>query len=525
MICAFSRDSRRRSYVVNYQFVVALKDLPHRQPVKKKLGETELLLIRDGDNVHAYQAKCPHAGAPLEQGAICENRLICPWHKATFELDSGKMCEPLALADLKQYPVRIENEVVLVNPKAMSPATAIGSGAAAPVFVVLGGGAAGSAALWRLRHEGFKGRLILIEQEPDAPYDRTALTKFVPSGKMDIDEVPSLLGEDIMAHVERLQKRVERIDNHQHRIIFADGTTLQFDKLLIATGGAPVKPALAGRDLAGVHILRSKQHTADLLQAVDDTQQIVIIGNSFIGMELASSLRNRDIDVTVIARHPLPFAKQFGEAVGRYFYQLHQANGVKFIEGEIDALLGEDHVNAVRLKTGKHIAADVVLFATGVKPATHFIHDLPLLEDGSLQTDEQLRVAENVWVAGDIATYPSPQGPLRIEHFRVAEQQGQTAAINMLGNIRHFDRVPFFWTAHYGTRYEYLGHAADWDDYQSVGSLEEKEFMAFYGKEGQLAAIFSCGLYTLTAALVDNMQQPMTVKQALALYQDYRSAG
>ncbi len=299
------------------------------------------------------------------------------------------MCEPLALADLKQYPVRIENEAVLVNPKAMSPATAIGSGAAAPVFVVLGGGAAGSAALWRLRHEGFKGRLILIEQEPDAPYDRTALTKFVPSGKMDIDEVPSLLGEDIMAHVERLQKRVERIDNHQHRIIFADGTTLQFDKLLIATGGAPVKPALAGRNLAGVHILRSKQHTADLLQAVDDTQQIVIIGNSFIGMELASSLRNRDIDVTVIARHPLPFAKQFGEAVGRYFYQLHQANGVKFIEGEIDALLGEDHVNAVRLKTGKHIAADVVLFATGVKPATHFIHDLPLLEDGSLQTDEQ----------------------------------------------------------------------------------------------------------------------------------------
>lgn len=125
---------------MNYQFVIALKDLPQRQPVKKKLGETELLLIREADSVQAFQAKCPHAGAPLEQGAICGDRLICPWHKAAFELSSGKMCEPLALADLKQYPVRIENGQILVNPEAMSPAAPVGSGDSAPVFVVLGGG-------------------------------------------------------------------------------------------------------------------------------------------------------------------------------------------------------------------------------------------------------------------------------------------------------------------------------------------------------------------------------------------------
>ncbi|WP_275272753.1 FAD-dependent oxidoreductase, partial [Pantoea ananatis] len=327
---------------MNYQFVIALKDLPQRQPVKKKLGETEFLLIREADSVQAFQAKCPHAGAPLEQGAICGDRLICPWHKAAFELSSGKMCEPLALADLKQYPVRIENGQILVNPKAMSPASPVGSGASAPVFVVLGGGAAGSAALWRLRHDGFKGRLVLVESEPEAPYDRTALTKFVPSGKMDIDDVPSLLGSDILDHVERIQKRVERVDNEAHRLVFADDSTLQFDKLLIATGAEPVKPSLAGADLAGVHILRNKQHTASLLAAVDRSQQIVIIGNSFIGMELASSLRNRDVEVTVIARHALPFAAQFGEAIGRYFHQLHQANGVTFVEGEIASLQGEN---------------------------------------------------------------------------------------------------------------------------------------------------------------------------------------
>ncbi|MEQ4583556.1 MAG: FAD-dependent oxidoreductase [Pantoea agglomerans] len=505
---------------MNYQFTVDLNDLPQRQPVKKTLGEVEVLLIREGDNVRAYQAKCPHAGAPLEQGAICGDRLVCPWHKAAFNLASGKMCEPLALADLKQYPLRIEEGRVLVNPKAMSPAAPIGSGAAAPVYVVLGGGAAGSAALWRLRHEGFKGRVILVEREADAPYDRTALTKFVPSGKMDISEVPQLLKADVMDHVERLQATVSRLDAQQQRLIFEDGETLAFDKLLIASGATPVRPDLPGSDLEGVYLLRSKAQTDELLQSVDASHKIVIFGNSFIGTELASALRNRDIDVTVIARQALPFAKQFGDQIGRYFYQLHEQNGVKWVQGEIEALQGDQRVSGVQLKGGRLLDATVVLFATGVKPATDFIHDLPLAEDGSLQADEQLRVADNIWVAGDIATYPSAQGPLRIEHYRVAHQQGQTAAWNMLDQTVAFDRVPFFWTTQYGTRYEYLGHAKEWDSFQLLGSLEDKKFMAFYGQQGRLAAICSCGMYTLTAELVERMQQPMTFADAVALCQE-----
>lgn len=508
---------------MNYQFIVDLNDLPQRQPVKKTLGEVDLLLIRDGDRVRAYQAKCPHAGAPLEQGAICGDRLVCPWHKAAFHLADGKMCEPLALADLKQYPLRIEEGRVLVNPKAMSPAAPIGSGAAAPVYVVLGGGAAGSAALWRLRHDGFKGRLILVECEADAPYDRTALTKFVPSGKMAIDEVPQLLKADVLDHVERIQARVSQLDAQQKRLILDNGATLNFDRLLIASGAAPVLPELPGRDLAGVHLLRSKAQTDALLKAVDATHKIVIIGNSFIGTELASALRNRDIDVTVVARQTLPFAKQFGDQIGRYFYQLHEQNGVKWVQGEIEALEGEQRVSGVRLKGGRQIAASVVLFATGVKPVTDFIHDLPLAEDGSLQTDEQLRVADAIWAAGDIATYPSAQGPLRIEHYRVAHQQGQTAAWNMLDQGIAYDRVPFFWTAQYGTRYEYLGHAKEWDNFQLLGSLEDKKFVALYGQQGKLAAICSCGLYTLTAELIERMQQPMTLEEAVALCQPHLS--
>lgn len=501
---------------MNYQPVIALQDLPERQPTKAKIADTDVLLIRDGEKVRAYQATCPHAGAPLEQGAICGDKLVCPWHKAVFALEDGHLCEPLALADLKQYPLRVENGMVLVNPKAMSSATPVGSGGEAPVYVVLGGGAAGSAAIWTLRREGFKGKVVLVEREAEAPYDRTALTKFVPSGKMDISEVPRILKEDILQHVERMQGEVTRLDTREQRLHFADGNTLFYDKLLIASGGAPQRPELPGSDLAGVHLLRSLQQADELLKEVDQSQQLVIIGNSFIGMEMASALRNREVEVTVVARHPLPFAQQFGEQVGRYFRDLHQSNGVHFVDGDPAGLEGEHHVTALRMQDGQRIKADVVLLATGIKPATDFIHDLPLREDGSLLVDSQLRVTENVWVVGDIASYPTPQGPLRIEHYRVAHQQGRIAAFNMLDQRTLYDRVPFFWTTHFGTRYEYLGHAEEWDEYRLIGSLEEKNFIALYGRQGELAAVFSCGRYTLTASLVLEMQQPMTLEQAQA---------
>lgn len=507
---------------MNYQSAIALNDLPQRQPIKVKVSDSEILLIREEDEVHAYQAKCPHAGAPLEKGAICDDKLICPWHKAVFRISDGQMCEPLALADLKQFPVRVKNGMVLVNPKAMSPAAAIGSGAAAPVYVVLGSGAAGSAAVWTLRHDGFKGKVILVEREPEAPYDRTALTKFVPSGKMDISDVPSMLKEDVLKHVERRQGNVARLDTRQQLLHFAEGSPLYYDKLLLASGGVPQRIDIEGKNLAGVHVLRSIKQAEALLQEVDEKQRLVIVGNNFIGMEMASALRNRDIDVTVVARHALPFAKSFGEEIGRYFRDLHISNGVKFVDGEPAALEGEGQVSALRLKDGVTLPAEVVLLATGIKPATDFIHDIPLLEDGSLQTDSTLRVAENVWAAGDIASYPTPRGIQRIEHYRVAHQQGRIAAKNMLDDKTLYDRVPFFWTTHFGTRYDYLGHASEWDEYKLIGSLQEKRFIALYGQHGRLAAAFSCGMYTLMAELVMLMQQPMTVAQGVALAEKYQ---
>lgn len=507
---------------MSYQSVVELKALAQRKPTKVTVGETDMVLIRDGDRVQALQAKCPHAGAPLEQGAVCGDKLVCPWHKAVFELRDGKMCEPLALANLKRYPVRIEQGQVLINPQAMSPASAPVAQGEAPVCVILGSGAAGSAAIWTLRDEGFSGRIVRIERESDAPYDRTTLSKFVPSGKMAINEVPKLLKQDVLGPVVWLQGEVVQLKAQEQTLVLKDGQQVKFDQLLIATGGVPQPLDIPGKDLDGVHLLRSLRQADTLISQVDEAQQLVIIGNSFIGMEVAGALRNRDIDVTVVARHPLPFASQFGEEIGRHFYELHRSNGVKFVEGEPEALTGEGAVSGVRLKGGKTVPASQVLFATGIVPATHFIHDLPLQKDGSLLADSQLRVSENIWVAGDIASYLTPRGVQRIEHYRVAHQQGRIAALNMLGKRIMYDRVPFFWTAHYGTRYEYLGHAEEWDDYRLLGSLQDKRFIAFYCQQGMIAAVCSAGMYTLTAALVHEMQQPMTLEQGLALFEAYQ---
>jgi NAD(P)H-nitrite reductase len=159
---------------------------------------------------------------------------------------------------------------------------------------------------------------------------------------MAIEDVPKLLKPDVLGSLQRIQGEVAQLKAQDQRLILADGQTVKFDQLIIASGGVPQPLNIPGKDLQGVHLLRSLNQADELLKQVDQTEQLVIIGNSFIGMEMAGALRNRDVDVTVIARHPLPFAKQFGEEIGRYFHDLHRSNGVKFVEGEPEALEGND---------------------------------------------------------------------------------------------------------------------------------------------------------------------------------------
>ncbi|WP_144142061.1 FAD-dependent oxidoreductase [Paraburkholderia sp. BCC1884] len=484
-----------------------------------------ILLIRDGDAVRAYAADCPHAGAPLEQGAICDGRLICPWHKATFDVSTGNLLEPPALFALDRYPVAIQGDDVMVTPEKVPQPVRSASGQT-PHFVVIGAGAAGAAACAALRESGFEGRITLLGQEPHAPYDRTSLSKFVPSGEMAPADVPPLLPPDWLGQhgIERIVADVARLDVPARTLHLSTGGELRYDTALLATGSTPKLPPIPGCELGGVHVLRTLDDATALVDALGDEAQqtsVAILGSSFIGLETASALRKRGTPVTVVTPDTLPFAKLFGERVAAMFRALHERNGVRFhFESKVAALEGEEgNVHAVMLEGGDHVDADLVLLGTGVAPATGFVEGLPLQKDGGVIVNAGMQAAPGLYAAGDVAAFclRENEPPLRIEHWRVAQQQARIAAQNMCGARHRYAGVPFFWTYHYGMNFEYLGHASEWDEMVVDGDLDKQSFVALYVKDGQVVAVLACQRETDTARLIDAMRHGLSRAVALEL--------
>ncbi|WP_345816397.1 FAD-dependent oxidoreductase [Paraburkholderia sp. PREW-6R] len=499
-----------------------------------------ILLVRDGATVHAYSADCPHAGAPLEEGAVCDGRIICPWHKGTFDVASGKVLEPPALLPLDRYEVTVSGDDVMVTlHKIGQPAAR--ADAREPHYVVVGAGAAGAAACAALRENGFSGRMTLIGAEPDAPYDRTSLSKFVPSGEMAPADVPPLLPADWLEQhdVERLVAKVTRLDVPRRTIHFETGADLVYDTALLATGGVPKLPEIPGCELAGVHVLRSLRDATALVDALDETGEegddqqgdanqasgktlrVAILGSSFIGLEAAAALRKRGVHVTVISPEKLPFAKQFGERAGQMFRALHESNGVTFrLESQVTSLEGEEgNVHEVMLGNGEHVAADVVLLATGVAPATDFVEGLPLQKDGGVVVNAGMEAAPGLYAAGDIAAFTLHENlePVRIEHWRVAQQHARIAAENMCGARHRYTGVPYFWTYHFGKNFEYLGHASEWDEIVVDGDLDQQDFVSLYVKDDKVVAVLACERQAHTARLIEAMRGGLSREDGLEI--------
>jgi NADPH-dependent 2,4-dienoyl-CoA reductase/sulfur reductase-like enzyme/nitrite reductase/ring-hydroxylating ferredoxin subunit len=496
-----------------------LTDLAEGTATKIMLGETAVLLIRDGNSVRAFGAKCPHAGAPLEGGAICNGRLICPWHKATFQIEDGALLEPPALDGLTRYPVSIDQDSVTISSRAL-PAPRPAKATHDRVAAIIGSGAAGAAAASALRFGGFDGQVLLIGNEAEQPYDRTALSKFVVAGEMKPEEVPPLReGNDWDGlDVRRLATTVSRLDAATRRITLADGSLLTYDTALLATGGIPKRPFLPGISLPGIYTLRSLPDAAAILAAAQFGQTLVIIGSSFIGLEVACGLRRRGIGVTVVSPEAIPFERQFGAEIGAQFRRIHEANGVTFcLETEVTALEGRDQVHRVVLKDGRRLETDGVIIGTGVTPATDFVEGVQKAEDGGIFVDAAMRAADRLFVAGDCARFPYQGQTVRIEHWRVAQQHARVAALGMMGVQARYEGVPFFWTYHYGKRIEYLGHAKKWDGLHIDGQLDAMDFIAFQVAQGRVAGIIACGRETATARLIDPMRAGLSLAEARAI--------
>ncbi|WP_060483366.1 FAD-dependent oxidoreductase [Pseudomonas sp. NBRC 111119] len=504
---------------MTHHAVAHLSDLDDQRPLRVQAGSEELILLRQGDQVHAFQGTCPHAGAPLDEGRVCDGMLICPWHKAAFALGDGAVCEPPALTGLQRYKAWVQDARVWVDDRPL-PKPQPARRSDARCFVVVGAGAAGTAAVATLLDQGFAGRLVWIDQERHPAYDRTALSKFVLAGKMPPDEVPALLEPDDLrkGQLERKHAKVRSLNSQKRQLLLADGQRIDYDACLVATGAKPRRVDVPGSTLAGVYTLRTRDDAEQLLDAATPGEPVVIVGDGFIGLEAASALCEYGAQVHVVSRHDVPLAKQLGERIGKSIRALHQSKGVTFHgPADVVAIEGDEQAQAVLLSTGERLATALVLLGTGVEPVTGFIQGVALADDKSLQANVEMRVADGLWAAGDIATFPLSGHPVRIEHWRLAQQHGVIAAANMLGEKRHYADVPYFWTFHHGQRYERLGHAQTWDQMEYVGAPESGDFIALQCTAGQVQAVIAKGYADAMMVLSQRMRRPLDLAEALEL--------
>ncbi len=487
--------------------VAALTDLPANGMYAVTVDGTEILLIRDGDAVHAIGATCPHAGAPLVEGVRNGHRIVCPWHKATFCIRTGALLDPPAVDSLPSYPVTIAGERILLRvPPDQQPQPPL-----APdprVFAIIGAGAAGALAAQTLRETGFNGRIVLLDQHNRVPYDRTVLSKYYLSGEQNAEKSPLQSQSFYRQHrIERRTAHVTSLDAGQKRIDCADGTSMTYDAALLATGATPVRPRLPGVDLDNVFVLRDRDDADAILAQAERSERAVVLGASFIGMEVAASLRERGLEVTVAAQQAAPFDKQLGARIGNAFVSLHQARGVSFRLGQdVQALEGDHRVHTVILASGERLPADLVVIGFGVRPVTSYLKGVPLNDDGSVTVDASLKAADGLYAAGDIARFPYQARPTRVEHWRVAQQHGRLAARNMAGQDARYDAVPVFWTIQYLKRLDYVGHATEWDDVVVHGDLRKPEFLAYYVKDNEVIAAVGVDRDQDTAALIELFQ-------------------
>lgn len=474
----------------------------------------KVLIIRDGDEYRAFDAACPHAGADLGKGVRCGERVICPWHHATFQATSGGLIEPPALEGLIRYTVRREGGeyVADLTEKLSQPATQP-TGQPDDHTVIVGGGAAGFMTVQTLRAGGYAGRITLLTREQRSPYDRTALSKAYLSGKKPADKLA--LGGPDWAKAQRVEVRqdtaAERLDRVNKVLHLSGGETLTYQQVVVATGGTPNALKVPGDDLRGVHQLRSFQD-AESLKAAAQGQRLVIIGASFIGLEAASSLVGEGgaASVSVVGQDAEVLSRAVTPRVGEALRSLHEDNGVQFhLNAEVVCLEGQGQVEAVILGSGERLKADMVLLGIGIQPNSGLLGDLAD-EHGAVPVDAHLQAAPDVYALGDIALAPSISGTLRVEHWRVALQHGMAAAQHLLNAPEQEPasaRVPFFWTQQYGKSLRYVGHAESLEHTHLWGEPEQLDFLEFVFKDGLTVAVSGMNRDTELAALEELLRQ------------------
>lgn len=480
----------------DFSLGVALTDVPPGGMRLGHAGGEPVLLARQGDAVFAVSPACTHYNGPLAEGLLVGDTVRCPWHHASFSLRTGEALRAPALSPLSCWEVELRDGMIHVGKRRGRRKRPARSGPDLPASVVIvGGGAAGFAAADMLRREGYAGPVTLLSADAAAPCDRPNLSKDYLAGTAPEAWIPmrpeAWYGEHAIDL--RLGARVTAIDLAARSVRLEDGVAVSWGALLLATGAAPVKLAIPGAELPHVRYLRSLDDSRALIAAAAAARRAVVIGAGFIGLEVAASLRARGLPVDVVTPEARPMERILGAEIGDLARAVHEEHGVVFHLGRSAARIDED---GVTLSDGTRLAADLVVVGIGVRPAIGLAQEAGLAIDRGVLVDEHLRTsAPGVFAAGDIARWPDrlTGERIRVEHWVVAQRQGQTAARNMLGLGERFTATPFFWSQHYDMTLSYAGHAESWDRMTVEGQIASRDFMASYWRGTQRLAVASVG--------------------------------
>lgn len=459
--------------------------------VAGQLDGEDILLARRGNEFFAVGAFCTHYHGPLADGLMVGDTVRCPWHHACFSLQTGEALRAPGLDPIARWKVEKVGDKVFIREKLGEPSVEPAPGSAPNSVVIVGGGAAGLAAADMLRREGYQGPITMISADEAPPSDRPNLSKDYLAGTASEDWIP-LRSPDFYKDKKidlLLNSRVVSIDAKQKQVKLENGNTYSYGALLLATGAAPVKIPIEGATEAQLNYLRTLADSKAIISKAVSAKTVVVVGASFIGLEVAASLRARNIEVHVVAPDKQPLERIMGPEVGKFIRGLHESHGVKFHLGQTVARVDG---RKVMLSGGSIVESDFIVLGVGVRPALSLAEEAGLAVDKGVIVSEYLETsAPGIFAAGDIARWPDPHSGqrIRVEHWVVAERQGQVAARNILGKRERYDAVPFFWSQHYDVAINYVGHAEKWDAIEIDGKLESKDAKVTYKKDGRTLAV------------------------------------
>ena len=456
-----------------------------------------VLLARCGGVLTAIGAKCTHYGGPLAEGLVVGETIRCPWHHAAFSLRTGESLRPPALAGVTCWKVEERSGTATVLGRQQPVPRAVADRHGPESVLIIGGGPAGTVAASTMRHEGYDGPITIVDAGASPPCDRPNLSKDYLAGTAPEEWIPlhppSFYDEHRITLL--LNTRVVAIDAANHKVRFEDGSERGFGALLIATGASPVRLDITGA--SRVRYLRTLADSRSIIEASGHASRAVVLGASFIGLEVAASLRARGLEVTVAAPEATPLERVLGAELGAFIRTVHEEHGVVFRLGQVATAIDDQ---SVTLQNGERLAADLVVAGIGVRPETSLAEDAGLATERGILVDEYLQTsAPGIYAAGDAARWPDPHTGerIRVEHWVVAERQGQVAARNIIagpnGTRERFDAVPFFWSQHYDMSINYVGHAQRWDSVEIEGNIAARDCVVTYragGKARAVATIF-----------------------------------